>query len=377
MSKVLFSIVLIGVLLAVIACGVSTTTTTSPSRTTSSVSVPAKAVDDSIVQVWYENPITRQPAFSGTGIVVGNGSQVLTVINYGGYTPDDSLQVVWPVHGKYTASIKVIDPRNSVTYLEISGAKIPSASISDEVIGPSGISVSIRGWKDFGQGPEFRTGDYTGPGIGLLGSSTNGTGDGFEAIGDDGNVVGIIGTLYNEFGYRLGPMGLTGTFISIKDALGLLDPNIGSQMWAEGPVEALIASRGARTGITTSEYPFRQVSSITYEEMTKDVQALLGTMGQPLAANEIPSNYRTISSGTPENTDGILLSLLYPRPVELYDSKGNQVANAKWIGIKWARSSGKLNQVFYGSIRQGDCVMEGGFILEGDVSSLAHDIGTP
>jgi hypothetical protein len=59
--------------------------------------------------------------------------------------------------------------------------------------------------------------------------------------------------------------------------------------------------------------------------------------------------------------------MVFPRPVNLCNSAGNVLAQAKWVGIQWGRNDGGPNRVFYGSVTYN---LEGSFEITGDISSL-------
>jgi len=98
-----------------------------PSETESPPVSPAitiSIVDEAIVQVWDSDIL------AATGIVTGDGSQVLTVINFEESVPN-GLDVVAAGSDRYHASIQAIDPRTGVTLLKIEATSLPVASTGD------------------------------------------------------------------------------------------------------------------------------------------------------------------------------------------------------------------------------------------------------
>jgi hypothetical protein len=59
--------------------------------------------------------------------------------------------------------------------------------------------------------------------------------------------------------------------------------------------------------------------------------------------------------------------MVFPRPVNLCNSSGTGLAQAKWVGIQWNRSGGKTNRVIYGSVAY---VVQGSLEITGETSSL-------
>lgn len=341
-----------------------------------------RTVDDSIVQVWEPATATgKSSALLAFGVVVGDGSQVLTVLNYEDYTPD-SLEVVLPGQGKYKASVEAIDPRTSTTLLQVEGARLPVAAIGDSATIKPDQPVLIRGWLStmFQKSPALIA-SY--PGATTLYFYVNLTQEALDKGGwgvfEQGiavtdvkdSVLGLVGPVYNKLILSTGgPIGCIPPVVSINSALELLAPDVGSQPWAKGPAFSLITTKDSLTGHAPSQPPIAN-----YNKMTEDIQTLLGTVGEQLPTSELPSDYRSISWGDPQSTDGTLLSVVYPRPVELRDTNGQLVVEAKWVGIQWGRSKGKPNRLLYGNIQHGAYIVEGGFTLKGDISALATAIG--
>lgn len=279
-----------------------------------------------------------------------------------------------PGKTKYNASVQAIDPRTSATLLKVEGTTFKAATIGEPDNVKQDDEIIIHGWP----GPEYNSLLSTAisfPGYDIVfmmppvGERYITYDDGATVTDKYGRLIGLIGTFYNAFVFRLGEPGMTPPIINIKDALELLSPDAVSQTWARGPAFALITTKESLTGRATSE-----PSPANYDAMTEAVESILGTIGEPLPANELPSDYRTFSWGGPESADGTLLNLVYPRPVELRNTAGQVVAEAKWVGIQWGRSEGKPNRLFYGYIANGNAIVAGGFILNGDITALDNTL---
>ena len=64
---------------------------------------------------------------------------------------------------------------------------------------------------------------------------------------------------------------------------------------------------------------------------------------------------------------------MFPRPVELRNSAGKVLAQAKWVSIQWGRNEGKPSRVVYGSVAY---TVEGSFKITGAVSGLENSVRT-
>jgi hypothetical protein len=96
---------------------------------------------------------------------------------------------------------------------------------------------------------------------------------------------------------------------------------------------------------------------------------VLNELGAPLSTSDLPHTFLsyTWSNAIPQSSDGHLLTTIFPRPVNLCNSAGTVLAQAKWIGIQWDRSNGKLSRVVYGSTAY---MIDGSFEIIGDTSVL-------
>lgn len=330
---------------------------------------PSPVNEAAMVQIWKSaDADAAQEEPLAYGVVVGDGQQILTVINYQNDIPE-TLYIGRPGQPRYPATVKALDPRNSVTLLDISNSVFPKADIAPAGSYHPGDNITVHGWRvtDF-QKIEQRQDIFPlvggrlaleeGPRIDLPGAIVTGR---------DGKVIGLLGTDYNTFVIRLGPVGMTAPMIDIHDALELLSTDTANQPWASGPVNMIVTTQDTLAGLASPQPP-----ESNYAEITSEIQALLGTLSEPLPSDELPDDYRNFSWGNPEDADGILLSVLYPHPVALRSSGGELVGVAKWVGIQWERNEGQPNRLFYGHVEEGNAVVDGGFVLQGDITDLAN-----
>ncbi len=339
-----------------------------------------------MVQVWRPSPTTGEPAtLVAFGVSVGDGSQVLTVLNYEDYTPGN-LEVVLPGYGRFNASVQAIDPRTSATLLKLEGANLPVATIGDTSAIKPGQRVFIQGWSGpehtFKKIPAIVSSECTIPlcfNVYITWEELESGGwiseQGALVTDNKGRVLGLVGTSYSKLIPVLGFPGWVPPVVRIDGALELLSPDFAQQPWANGPVISTITDRdGARgyaSGVLSSLSRGVLSSLSSYEKMTLAIQELLGTMGEPLADDDLPQNYRSLAWPMPGSADGTLLTVVYVRPIELRNTDGELLAQAKWVGIQWGMSEGKPNRLFYG---QETYTVDGGFVLLGDVTSLENSL---
>jgi hypothetical protein len=98
---------------------------------------------------------------------------------------------------------------------------------------------------------------------------------------------------------------------------------------------------------------------------------LLDKMGEPDPLDEL-AQYSSGFLLIPQTEEGItILMASFTYPVELHDTIGVLIANAKWVGIQWDRNDGKPNRIIYGSTPY---IIDGSYSIEGDISSLLQII---
>jgi hypothetical protein len=325
-------------------------------------------VDNSMVQVWKSNTL------EALGVVIGDGSQVLTVVNYEEYNPGE-LEIVVAGQGRYSASIQAIDSRTGATLLRLEGAKLPVASTGDATTVKTNQEVFIHGLMgkelNFKRSPALVS-NY--PDLLPLGFNVRLTDAALRkggwvseqgAIVTDkkGDVLGLESIYFYRLVLTLGPPGYIPPVISINSMLELLSPDANQKPWANGPLLFFVntknASSGGYDGFVND-----------YEAAAGAIQTLLNELGKPLSTTDVLQNY-LLYAWPNESSDGTLLTTVFPRPVELRDTQGNILALAKWVGIQWGRSDGKSSRILYGSVAY---AVAGSFEIEGDTTNLASII---
>ena len=336
------------------------------------IEVVEPTIEKSMVRVFEAGASESPVAF---GIVVGDCNQVLTVLNYEEYTPTPgSLEVVAATGDRFGASVQAIDPRTSATLLRIEGANLPLARTGDSANMWQGQEVFVQGWKS---GTTFKKASAT---INYLsdwplsfqvwitdeamdsGNAVSGQG---AAITDyAGNVIGLAGVFYNSLIPILGGPGMMPPCVPINSALELLASDAATWAWTDGPAVTTRLSDSGATSVLGNILP----SVSAYDQMTKAVQELLGTLGKRLDDDDELAQHYVIFASPPPTKDGsILLTLCYPDLQELSNIDGELLARAKWVGLQWNLSEGKPNRLFYGSEPYDP---EGIFELTGDTVDL-------
>jgi len=328
---------------------------------------PTPSVDKSIVQVW------KSDTLEAFGVVIGDGSQVLTVVNYEEHNPGE-LEVVVPGQGRYSASVQAIDSRTGATLLRLEGVKLPAASTGDATTVETGQELVIHGWAD--EKPTLKrmpllVSNYPdllplGFNVQLTDAVRNAGGWGWagkqgSVVTDKkGNVLGLESIYSYQLAIRLGFPGYIPPIISINSMLELLSPDANQKPWANGPLQFFVnvenGESGGYDGFVNN-----------YEAAADAIQTLLNRLGQPLSTADVPQDFWSYAWPS-ESSDGTLLTTVFPRPVELRDTQGNILAQAKWVGIQWGRSEGKPNRILYGSVAY---TVAGSFEMEGDTANLA------
>ena len=336
--------------------------------------VTSRSVDKSIVEVWIPDPATGELELESLGVAVGDGTMVLTVINYEDYTPGE-VKVVSAGH-EFAAKVQAVDSRTGATLVKMDTGKLPAAPTGDATKFESDEKLLVWGEADsdstltstdvivinipphnpvldfnvvFAQSV-FHSGGYSGiPFQGVVVTDLK------------GKVLGLESIYTTRLVMRMGHPGYIPPIISINSAMELLSAANVGQPWSNGPL-LFAANEGSMS---------RSYDGLVreYESLAAAINPLLSDLGQPLSISDLPldfTSYVWSNMGT-YTPDGSLLTTVFPRPVELRDSVGNLLTQAKWVGIQWYRDEGKPTRIVFGSVPY---VVEGSFEITGDVSSL-------
>ncbi len=331
---------------------------------------------ESVVQVWESDTMVA------SGVAVGDGTQVLTVLDYI-HSPPYEVSVATTDGIRYQAFVVALDPRTSVTLLRVEGIRLPVDSLASiqNVIEP-GQAITIQGWFRPVVSTE-KQGDNIHEVLGnpklrkigaLIGTEASGSPPQFNlrtsntreqsaqpgdvVIGRDGKIIGLIGNW--AFGPIPAPVpqGYIPPVVAISSALELLSADYQQRPWVKGPVGyAILTANSASAYLKVPD---------NYQIVSDSIQQLLNSLGKPILPEDLrQANPRFVFG--PKS--GKLLVAIYAFPVELRSVKDTLLATARWIGIAWDRFD-QPNVLFYG-IEGAD--IEGGFELS-DVSILERNL---
>ena len=348
-------------------CVKVTTTQTAPSLPAADV------VKDSIVQVWVKDASAGTATFEALGIPVGDGTTVLTVIDYEDFTPGEP-EVRTQDNRTFSATIQAIDARTGATLLKLDSGSLPPVATRD----PATLKINepLTFWAQNKSDPVPAPTNIIGnPSTSPLSFEIGLPGGGFDTAGlnseggvvidRNGKVLGLEGVSRDRFTLMVGFVGEVDyipPIISITSAAELLNPNANQQLWANGPFILLYNFRNGNHG-------YFNFSNSNYPSIANDITGVLNELGGPIALTDLPQ-YFPYASGNPNSNqmDGSLLTAVFPKPVNLHGTNGTVLAQAKWVSIQWGRSDSKPSFVVYGSIAY---TAEGGFEVTGDTTSLA------
>jgi len=354
-----------------------TTAATLSTTTTSASSSPAiESTIHSVVQVWIIDPSTGSKNFEALGVPVGDGTTILTIIDYEDYKPaDGDIEVTTQNNETILASIQAIDARTGATLLKLDSGSLPPVPTRD----PSTLKTNepLIVWAQINSDPvpeptNVIGGPDTSPnsvplyfGVGLPnGVYSGGITQGAVVTDRNGKVLGLEGVYNYRLVILLGPIGRIPPIISIDNAAELLSPFANLQPWANGPY--LFTSNVVGNYIGSYDE-----NGSAYPILANAITQVLNELGASLSTSDLPQNFLsyTWSNAIPQTSDGHLLTTIFPRPVNLCNTAGTVLAQAKWVGIQWDRNNGNPSRVVYGSTAY---TVDGSFEIIGDTSILEN-----
>jgi hypothetical protein len=307
--------------------------------------------DAGVVQVHLPvNIIGDNYIFESVGIVLGDGSQIVTIINYESYNPG-TVKVIAPQKGVFTASIQTIDTRTGLTLLKLNDATLPSASIGDTSIINKGKKVDIRAWDN--DNSVFRTRR----GIVVNVSSSNSTfafdisldnrgigwtgGQGALVTDLEGNILGIEGIYSYRINERFQGQGrYIPPIIKIERALELTNCDDGRYMDSFGPM--FFAYKIAQeTGYMYGDF---NGLVFNYSAIAGLIDTIVSNPGKPVDFSDLPVDIGTISPAI----DGSVFIAVYPEGTNIHTLEGTMLPRIKWAGIQWKRDD-KQQRMFVGT----------------------------
>jgi len=336
-------------------------------------------LDNSIVQVWRPDSNGGTEILESLGVAVGDGTTVLTIINYEDYSPGE-VEVVSRGHGKFAATIQAIDSRTGATLLKLSNGKLPAVTTGDATMLKTGDKLTV--WTQASNSgfilepTEVLKQDLPSLSPALTfnvypeGVDGGGLGQGAVVADQSGKVFGLECVINHLLAPYSGGPGIIPWIITINNALELLSPNTNGQPWANGPLLIAASEIGSRSGIYLG-------TEKDYVPVANAITQVLSELGGPVSIGDLPQwgffSYVFWQSEGFDSPDGSTLMTAFPKPVELRNSTGTVLAQAKWVGIQWGRDVGKPSRVVYGSAAY---IADGSFEITGDTSNLDNSVRT-
>jgi hypothetical protein len=198
--------------------------------------------------------------------------------------------------------------------------------------------------------------------------NSGGVTQGAVVVDQSGNVLGLESIWGYTLVMRTGYPGFIPPIISINCTTELLSPIANQLPWANSPH----LFSGNVIGPDNRNHNGNYLGyDRDYLPVASAVTRVLNELGGATSITDLPQEYLSYSIGNQatESPDGSLLTMVFPRPVNLCNSSGTVLAQAKWVGIQWDRSGGKTSRVIYGSSAY---VVQGSFEITGDTGSLEN-----
>ena len=350
------------------------------SNTTMTTTVPTQistkpTVANAMVQVWRADSPNQSKKLVSYGLAVGDGSQILTFFDYENFSPPGLIEVVAQNYFRYSANIQAIDPFTGTTLLKLNSTdRLPAVNVTIPL--RPDPEVLVWGWQGSGVGFANATmSNFSDPLFNvsynfIVGGEIRPTPyiDAPGAVITDlaGNVLGIETTVRSLMGLTVPGRspGLIAPAANIGRGIELLSPEAANRGLADGLAVAAVQNKTGQT------YHSRNIIDLpTYEKITLAIRGISGTLDSNITAAGLNPLPTYISS-----TDGTVLALVFVTPIELKSSNGTILAQAKWVAIQWGRDNGQPNRLIYGSIPY---MIEGGFVMQGNITSLQHAIYPP
>jgi len=361
----------------------ASTTLSATTQTTTSTTITS-SINDSIVQVWIGNSNSSSKTFEALGIAVGDGTTVMTIINYEDYTPGDGgIEVMTQNSGSMTATIQAIDARTGATLLKLDSGSLPPIATRD----PATLKPNeqLIEWDMGNSDNVLEATDIIGPNVPPNASAldfnvglpegANGDGGGTQGalvVDQNGKVLGLESIWTYILVMRTGYPGYIPPIISIDTAAELLSPDANEQPWSNGPVlfadNVIVSGKGIYNGNYDG-------IDRDYAPVAAAITQTLNQLGGALQITDLPQNFVSYSTGNEatNSPDGSLITTVFPRLVNLCDSSGKILAQAKWVGIQWDRNNGNPSRVVYGSTAY---TVTGSFEITGNTNSLESSVQT-
>jgi hypothetical protein len=337
---------------------VATTTVVLPA--TLSCSDPTESVSNSLIQVKMHSYETGEIETASYGAVFMDEYHALIVIDYERYDPE-SIVIVTSDNNSYEVSLESVDSLSGLAVLKthqpVNVPAIPIAGLPNE-------GDTVLAWET---DKESRLVSYS---------------------------LNVTSTIYDSLVFQLdtdplrGPVFSTGSMITGKNGklIGLVMPwgkNIYTAIprpFVAGVADTPKMLSGEYARETRIDSPVRVDfgsrgrdfsrflrSLADYEKLSDILTEITATLGEPATA--IGIDFNGWSWYYPRNSY-VLLSL-YPELIELKDTEGRVLAQARWFAIEWNRDDDQPDRLLYGAVPY---TIQGAFKLSANLSGLEEFI---
>ena len=333
---------------------VATTTVVLPA--TLSCSDPAESVSDSLIQVKMLSYETGKIETASYGAVFKDEYHALTVIDYERYNPD-SIVIITSDNYTYEVSLEAVDSLSGLAILKtqrpVNVPAIPVGSLPEE-------GDTVLAWEPDKEGRlvshslnitspfydshvfQLNTEPLRGP-VFSTGSIVAGT---------NGKLIGLV-MPWGKGLYTAIPRPFVA---SVAETPKVLSGEYERETRIDGPVRVDFGSRGR-------DFSRFLRSLADYEKLSDMLSEIKATLGEPVAATGI--DFNGWSWYYPRNS-AVLLSL-YTDLIELKDSEGRVLAQARWFAIEWNRDDDQPDRLLYGTVPY---TIQGAFELSANLTGL-------
>ena len=336
-----------------------------------------KDLRDTSVQVWVDG----YP--EGTGIIIADGTEVLTILDYHMSSLPDNVYVVYNSDETYEAVIQRVDFRTGATLLKISGGPLPVATTGsasrvkqDDKVLVFGWSFAVKDYEETEEGKrsvfgkvEFKKKDEAIVTTGITDryrsfniKNTEGTLPNYRGNISRSDIVtnndGIILGLESSWNWGIVPTSLVGyvpPVVSIDTMLELMSEDAEQKVWTIGPSGYSVIKPGGT-------YTAYGIAPSNYETVANEILTLLDTLGESMETDGLLKNYFAPPFGI---KTGYALVAVYASPIEII-LPGGVTFNARWVVLRWS-VPGESNYVIYG---MEPYEPEGAFEMTGNTSIL-------
>jgi hypothetical protein len=301
---------------------------------------PADSVSDSLIQVKMLSYETGELETASYGAVFYDKYHALTVIDYERYNPE-SIVIITSDNYTYEVSLEAVDSLSGLAILKTQRPmKVPAIAIAglpnegDTVLAwePDKesrlVSYSLNVTSPFYDSLVFQL--NTEPLRGPVFST------GSIVSGKNGKLIGLVMPLEKNI-YTAIPR----PFVAgVADTPNMLSSEYDQKARIDGPVRV---DFGSRRRIFS-----RFLSSLTdYEKLSDVLSEITTTLGEPIAATGIDIDSWDWYS---HSLNSAVLLALYPDLIELKDTDGRMLTQARWFAIEWNRDDDQPDRLLYGTV---------------------------